>query len=220
MRLKVIGTGSKGNAYLLGSAAGSILLDCGLSYKKIMQALAFRLPELFFVSHSHKDHCLAESDFRAAGVTEISRTGKRQYGHFITVPFVLEHDVENRGLLIGDTLEGRKVVYITDTAFVHNRFAGVHTFLVECNFCADILERNVWSGSVTPDLAQRIRRGHLSLDAVKDFFRANVDAKTANICLLHLSDANSDAGRIREEIQGLFPLVNVYVLESGMELKL
>ena len=41
MKLKVIGTGSTGNAYVLENDTEALLIECGVNIKQIKQALNF-----------------------------------------------------------------------------------------------------------------------------------------------------------------------------------
>jgi phosphoribosyl 1,2-cyclic phosphodiesterase len=55
MFLKVMGSSSQGNCYLLKSESGSLLIECGIQYKKIQQALNFDLSHIqaCLVTHDH-----------------------------------------------------------------------------------------------------------------------------------------------------------------------
>ena len=66
--IKILASGSSGNAYLLTSGETRILLDCGLAYKKLLQLLDFKLPDAVLVTHEHKDHAKAAKDFLTHGV--------------------------------------------------------------------------------------------------------------------------------------------------------
>lgn len=55
MFLKVIGSSSHGNSYILESKTGSLLLECGIQFKKIQKAVNFDLSKLrgCLISHEH-----------------------------------------------------------------------------------------------------------------------------------------------------------------------
>ena len=66
MKLKVIKSGSRGNCYLLTASDGdTLVLEAGVPYRAIQQAVGFdtRSVVAVLVSHEHKDH--------AAGVPEL-----------------------------------------------------------------------------------------------------------------------------------------------------
>lgn len=55
MKLKVLSSGSHGNSYILQSPTGTLLIECGIPYKKILQGLNFDLQEVVgcLISHQH-----------------------------------------------------------------------------------------------------------------------------------------------------------------------
>jgi phosphoribosyl 1,2-cyclic phosphodiesterase len=55
VRIKIIGSSSHGNCYVLESETGSLLIECGIQYKKIQQALNFDISSIqgCLVSHDH-----------------------------------------------------------------------------------------------------------------------------------------------------------------------
>src|SRR5699024_10646307 len=57
--IKTIATGSAGNCYLIDDGRTQLLLECGITFKRIQQALDFQTSKVAacLISHSHKDHC-------------------------------------------------------------------------------------------------------------------------------------------------------------------
>ena len=56
MKLKVIGTGSGGNAYLLNAGRSSLLLDAGLPLRKIIRAVPdWKSLQGCLITHEHQD---------------------------------------------------------------------------------------------------------------------------------------------------------------------
>ena len=55
MKLKVLGSGSAGNCYLLQNEKEILIIECGISYKKILQRLNFNLSSVVgcLISHEH-----------------------------------------------------------------------------------------------------------------------------------------------------------------------
>ena len=55
MEIKVIGTGSSGNCYLVSDGSSKILIECGLPMKKIKEGVEFNLSNVAgcLISHSH-----------------------------------------------------------------------------------------------------------------------------------------------------------------------
>jgi len=226
MNLKVIGSSSKGNAYILETPTGKLLLECGFSnFRIIKEALNYDLKGVLgcLLTHSHSDHsasicyvCRNGIDIYMTQETadttgsrghrlNIIESGKQfKVGDFIVLPFPTEHDCPGAvGYLIQYKPTGEKILFVTDTYFIRNRFGGLDYILVECNYCKDTLDENIANGTIRHEIKNRLLESHFSLEHVKEFLSANDLAKVKKIVLLHLSSANSDAERMVREITGL-----------------
>lgn len=55
MHLRVIGSSSRGNSYVLKSNTGSLLIDCGVPFKQIQKAVDFNMSNIqgCLVTHEH-----------------------------------------------------------------------------------------------------------------------------------------------------------------------
>lgn len=222
MKIQIIGSGSSGNAYIIGDGKTSLMLDCGLPIRKLQEATGHKISSLdaCFITHSHSDHCKAHRDVARLGVdiythpdtiAEMKAAGHRYktirhgqqftVGTFDILPFDLVHDVTNTGWLCQSRATGEKLVYVTDTMYLPYRFQGVNFWMIEVNNIQRCLDENVERGDLDRNLKHRIQRSHLSLSTVLDIFRANDMTKTDAIYLLHLSDNNSDEAEIRDAIQ-------------------
>lgn len=240
MKLKVLGSGSAGNCYLLQGEKETLIIECGLPYKTILKGLNFNLRNVVgcLISHEHKDHSKAANDLirngidvylsegTAAGIefTDIN-SGYRIHeiksektifiGEFIVLPFKVEHDAnEPQGFLIKHYEMG-KLLFITDSYYCKYSFTGVDHILVECNYSNEILEQKEFPKS----LKSRIIKSHFELENVKDFLRATDLAATKNIILIHLSDGNSNADEFKTDIERLTGKP-VYIADKGLELEL
>ena len=217
-----IASGSKGNCYLLSDGRTSLLLECGISVKQIRHACNYNLnqTEACLITHEHQDHCRAVKDIMAAGVDCYMSQGTadalkvsghhrcqilqarhmRQIGTWKIMPFKTVHDaVEPLGFLLSTGKD--RVLFATDTAYLRNRFAGLTHVLVECNYDQQTLDGNVSTGITPRSLADRIRQTHFGLENVLEFLAANDLSGVQGIWLLHLSDHNADAGRIKRAVQ-------------------
>ncbi|CDG37229.1 putative phage-like hydrolase [Acetivibrio thermocellus BC1] len=221
MEIKVLASGSKGNAYMVSDGNTKLLLECGIPYKEIQKNLKFRVSEIAgcLVTHEHQDHCKAVRDLMKAGIDCYMSRGtaealgvaghrvhiieaRKQFrlGSWTILPFQTQHDaVEPLGFLLANRA-GDKLLYATDTYYVRYKFHGLTHILVECNYAADILAKNVEAGLVPPALKKRILKSHFSLEHVKQFLLANDLSRVQEIWLLHLSDGNSDAARFKREV--------------------
>lgn len=70
MQLHVINSNSKGNCYLLIGETETLIIECGVNFKQVKQALSFDLSKVVgcLVTHEHMDHCKAFWDFMNAGI--------------------------------------------------------------------------------------------------------------------------------------------------------
>lgn len=55
MHLKILGSSSHGNCYILQSATDTLIIECGIRYKDILQGLNFNLQGVVgaLISHQH-----------------------------------------------------------------------------------------------------------------------------------------------------------------------
>jgi len=236
----VVGSSSHGNAYILETGDGSLLLECGVPFKMIKQALGYDLSRVCgcLLSHEHKDHSKAAQDIMLAGIEVYASWGTfnasmlggrrtnviqplKQFAvsSFTILPFQVEHDAADpMGFIIQHPNEG-KLVFLTDSYYSKFRFKDPNYIMVECNYILDILKANVEAGIVDEARKNRLLQSHFSLDHVKDFLAANITTETRKVVLIHLSDDNSDAARMQREVQESTGIETV-VADAGMEIDL
>ena len=70
MRFEALASSSAGNAYIVEDGETRILLECGLSHKKLLKLSGFALSDFraCLVSHEHKDHAKAVEDLLGRGM--------------------------------------------------------------------------------------------------------------------------------------------------------
>lgn len=245
MKLKVLGSGSHGNCYILEGETSSLLLECGIRWKDILKGLNFKIDNVAgcLISHEHGDHSKAVKDALNAGIDIYASVGtaqaldidswavnsyrldflasmkQKQINDFIILPFSIEHDAaEPLGFLIQHSEMG-KLLYITDSYYCKYKFSGLNHIMIECNYSLDILKENIENDSLPAVLAERIMKSHFSLEHVKEFLQANDLSQVKDIVLLHLSDGNSNAKQFQSEIEGLTGKP-VYIAQKGLEIEL
>jgi len=237
MKLTVVGTGSKGNAYVIQNDGEALLLECGVRFSDIKKALGFNLAKVsgMLVSHSHLDHCKSVKDVVSAGINVyahpetirsfgfeshrlngLAPDKPCQIGNFIVMGFELKHDVPCLGFLISHPQTG-KFCFITDTYYCEYRFKGLSNIIVEANYCESILQGRLDNGEEPGFLRDRVLQSHMSLQTCKDFLKANDLSQVMNIVLIHLSDRNSNAVRFKNEIREL-TAKKVTVAENGLSI--
>jgi phosphoribosyl 1,2-cyclic phosphodiesterase len=241
MKLKVLGSGSKGNCYII-QGEQSLLLECGIKWEDILKGLDYQIGNVScLISHQHKDHCRALKDVLKASIDvysgektfegiftypnrtnphirQIEANKQVSIGRFIVLPFSLEHDVPNMGFLIQHPEMG-KLVYITDSYYCKYCFKGLNHIMIECNYSKAILDENLYNDRTVLPVRDRVVESHMSLETCKDFLMANDLSQVKDIVLMHLSDGNSDAEQFKREIEGLTG-IPTYIAESGLEIEL
>lgn len=232
MILKVIGSNSSGNAYILQSTTDSLLIECGVHISKIKKALNFLLGNVnCIVSHSHGDHSsgivgvlqagiavyASKETLEAKGVhlhhrAKSMEAGKiHQVGSFKVKPFNVNHDVPCFGFLIEHNECGR-VLFLTDTYYSDYVFPGLNNIIVECNHDQDMLLNNS-----KKFLRDRVIQSHMNIETCKELLLANDMSLVNNIVLIHLSDENSDRNKFYNEIKELTGKT-VAIADAGLDI--
>ena len=122
-------------------------------------------------------------------------------GPFIIYPFNTEHDaVEPVGFLISHPSQG-KLIYATDTFYLRYKFVNVNYYMVECNYCHNILQERRECGELDDLLYNRLMTSHMSLERTKEFLQSCDLRRTRNIILVHMSRDNSDIQSMVHQIQ-------------------
>lgn len=214
MFVRCIGTGSSGNSYALYDNDGKILLlDLGLARKEILKGIDFNVSDVAgaVVSHEHGDHAKAVKDFENMGIPIFA-----PYRSLDPMSFkdssqvkVQAFDLTDKngkfmhtnndgsecpcfGFLIEHEDMG-KLLYITDTELVKWRFSGINHILISCNYQKKYIS----------DSAKRthVLRGHMELETVKDFIRANKSNSLRTVILCHLSGDSANPEECLSEVQ-------------------
>lgn len=217
--IKTLGSASTGNCYRLKSGGRSLLLECGLPWKKIKEGLNFETSDLdgCLVTHSHGDHCRAANDLMKAGIDlyatkeAFAEMGAKSHFHrFVpivqnmmfriggfwrVVAFETQHDAPGSvGFVIGNQSSADTILFLTDTAYCRYNFPDKFTtIMIEANFSENILQHNVDNGSISPARAKRVRENHMEIGRVVDFLKANDLSRCRAIHLLHGSGGNSNS---------------------------
>lgn len=240
MKLKVLASGSKGNCYLLQLKDETLILECGIRYKQILDGLDFNLESVVgcLVTHEHKDHSKAIEDLNKNGINVYASKGTFEslgienhranvikseelfkVGNFTIMPFQAKHDAkEPLGFLINHKEIGN-LLFITDSYYCEYNFNKLNHILVECNYSKNLLDGNIENGVIPISLRNRITRSHFELLNVIDFLKSNDLSQVKNLLLIHLSSSNSDADYFIQEIAKSTGLA-IEVARKGLEIYL
>ena len=200
-----IASGSKGNATIIYSENTVLLLDAGISLKKIKEGFALiqkNIQDLqgILITHEHSDHIAGlkpvrkyapvyASEGTVAYDEEIIPGVAFSIGDILVLPFPTSHDANNPiGFLFshGD----KTLFYMTDNGYVDetiiNLVRGSDYMIIESNHDIKMLRESNRPAS----LIRRIRgkKGHLSNRQCADCLFRIVGEKTKGIYLAHLSE--------------------------------
>lgn len=213
---------SAGNVYTVSDGQTTVMLECGLPWKRVRELLRFRTSEItgILITHSHMDHCKGIKDAAKAGMDvyatketfeALNLTGHRfinieankqfQTGTWTVLPFPTVHDCIGSVGYLMQNREGENFLFMTDTLYSLFKFPALSVIAVECNNEAEILSNNVEKGHINGSLGRRIRHSHMELSTVIKMLKANDLSRCREIWLLHLSDTNSDEQRMIKEVQ-------------------
>ena len=224
MRFAALGSGSRGNAWLVAHAGTTLLVDCGFSLADVTRRLA-RLgltPEQLdgvLLTHEHADHAsgigpLARRHRIPVWMTHGTRQALRDdaipdlrlsdtetrfaVADLEVTPFAVPHDArEPSQFVLGDG--ARRLGLVTDlgslTAHVERSLAGCDALVLEANHDREMLAR----GSYPPALKRRIagRHGHLCNEDAATLLGRLDTARLQHLVAAHLSEANNDPQRVR-----------------------
>lgn len=224
MKLKVICSGSRGNAYLLENEEEALLIECGVNIMDIKKAIDFKVNKISgaICTHEHGDHAKSINEVLGAGINVyatagtfqnstskntvssrkivIPQKGQFKVGSFNVISFPTIHDVaEPCGFLINHKDCGT-VLFLTDTVYCPYTFKGLNNIIIEANYDADIINEKLGDKKFLRD---RIYNSHMSIETCMDFLLANDLSQVNNIVLIHLSDSNSHEINFAKKVSGI-----------------
>lgn len=227
MKLKVLGSGSSGNCYLLENKNECLIIEAGINIKQLKIALDFDLSKVVgcIVSHEHNDHAKEIKNIQSLGIdcyfsngtaktvdkstihnsrTHIIKNGKQfTAGNFKILPFDIKHDAnEPLGFLIYHPDCG-KVLFITDSKYCNYTFKGLNNIIIEANYSNEIINEKYTADNNKLFLRNRILDSHLSIENCIELLKSNDLSQINNIILIHLSDSNSNESDFINQIRDL-----------------
>lgn len=199
MKIYNFSSGSSGNCYVISHEGISLMIECGIPYKKIIENLArigmsFNDIRFCLISHFHQDHSSAYDNLKEKRVKVGRLTRKYVTNDLEVVPIDLYHgkDTSSSGYLI--RIKNEYLFFATDFSRFNNvedlamlRKIPLDYVMIECNWEDELIE------SATKD--SKIKRQmdtHLGLSGCIDYLCA-LNIKTCKeIYLMHLSDKFSN----------------------------
>lgn len=223
-----LGSSSAGNGYILAARDGVLLLEAGIRFARVKEALGWDISRVCgcLVTHRHGDHAAHLHETAKAGIRilapedTVSRLkpldrifatatlpmhGYR-LGSFKAFAFPLRHaDSDGTpcpclGWVIDHPDMGR-LLFATDTMAIAHDFPGVTHAMIEANYSDPLLESAIAEGVTDPSQKSRLLASHLALHQTAAILRRPGFAALQQTVLLHLSSRNSDPEQFRREIE-------------------
>lgn len=212
MELKVLGSSSSGNCYLLDNGNEALILEAGIRFAEVKKALGYNIRKVAgcLITHRHNDHAkyikdmvnngihtLALTDVwtakevRASRAVAIAPYKGYKLGRFKVMPFPACHDVPCVGYHIMHPECGR-VLFLTDSCDCLQMFPALNHILIECNYSTPKLIEAVNKGYTLKRQIDRLPNSHMELDTCKRVLSDHDLTHVQEIVLLHLSEHNSD----------------------------
>lgn len=228
MEFRALASSSAGCCYVVRShGLRPLLLDCGMRFQRILEELDFDLNLAgCLLTHAHGDHSKAVFELLQRGIdiyasfeTEDAlrcrklvapvhkiRTmlhgDSREIDGYVVRAFRAAHD-EPGTLAFTIEASGRRLLYMTDSAYSEYRFEGLTHICIECNHSREILRQRTLRGDVERSRYRRTTSSHMSLERLLEFLAAHDLQHVQEIHLLHLSDENSDEEHFASSVRRL-----------------
>lgn len=223
MEIEVLASSSSGNCYVISDTKTNIIIECGLQWDCVLEHFNYSVLKNVagvLITHEHTDHAryiqkaidtgldiyASQGTFEALGLEKdyrlhIVKDKQFEVSSFIIRPFKVEHDAkEPLGFLIYSKVTREKLLFVTDSYYIHWQFPPMDYLMIECNYQIEHLRRNVDNGSLNPQQIPRLTQSHMSLDTCVAFLKHQNLSKVKRIYLLHLSDGNSNAEECRNTV--------------------
>ena len=218
MKFESLASSSHGNAYIVSDSDTRILIECGVSHKKLQKLSGLSSSDFraCLVSHEHKDHAKSVVDlitrgmeiYMSAGTAEalgeadavqlIEAMEQFNVGSLDIVPFTTFHDAkEPLGFLIKSRVDGDVLAFATDTVNLRYRFPGLNILAIEANYDKAILAR---CEKLPDKVRHRITNTHMEIDTLCDYLKSLDLSECREIHLLHLSDATSHEEKFIDKV--------------------
>lgn len=222
MTFTSLASSSHGNCYVVSDGETAILLECGISFRRIKKGLGFDLSAIrgCLVSHEHKDHAKSVMDMIKSGVevfasegtaealdcaliTTVEAGAQFRAGSLEIMPFRTWHDAkEPLGFLIYSRQDGERLVFATDTVNLGHTFPGVNLLALEANYDKDILAR---CERMPDKVKYRVTKSHMEIETLCKYLQSLDLSQCRTIYLLHLSNAASNGGNFANRVRRVVP---------------
>ena len=222
MTFTSLASSSHGNCYVVSDGETAILLECGVSFRRIKKGLGFDLSAIrgCLVSHEHKDHAKSVMDIIKSGIevfasegtaealdcaliTPVEAGAQFRVGSLEIMPFRTWHDArEPLGFLIYSRRDGERLAFATDTVNLGHTFPNVNLLALEANYDKDILAR---CDRMPDKVKERVTNSHMEIETLCKYLQSLDLSQCRTLYLLHLSNAASNEGNFANRVRRVVP---------------
>lgn len=220
MKINIISSGSKGNAYIIEKNNAALLVECGVKFAEIQKAVGFDLLRIkaCLVSHEHGDHSKAWKQVVGAGIPMYASAGTydalkvgaedRQFPFYhgcVKGPFKCfsaNHDAAEPLNFIID----EKILFITDNYKLQFDFSAFKftCVMIEANYCEELIK-----GKADDFVNKRRFRSHMSFQTALLTLKTLDLSECKQIILIHLSDGYTDEKRFIQDTEKAFGIPTI-----------
>ena len=227
--IKVFGSGSKGNGYLIDDGHSQLIIECGVSFKTIQQKMMFNFSRVAgcLITHEHRDHCKyvpqlidstsidvysTQGTFEAMVDDEALRFYKEDFYRF---KFMKYKETYTIGTWFVTPFETKHDVKEPCGFLIDNTSGDRLVFITDSYYVKYqfprvthvMIEMNYEKEIMQENLAYdkkrqgRLLESHFDYKRAIEFIQNNKSTYLQEVWLLHLSDSNSNEKLFKEETQ-------------------
>jgi phosphoribosyl 1,2-cyclic phosphodiesterase len=227
MKILPVGSSSSGNSTLVFNDNTHILIDCGISAKKILAKTGRNTFDALFLSHEHGDHVSGagpvgrktkvpiylhevvykdeQEKLENCVVHFINEMSEIKIGDFTIKPFSTKHDAKySLGFVVEEKGTGINLCYLTDTGSIsktmRERTKHCNAFFIECDYDDDMI---LTYDGYDQLLKDRIMSnfGHLSTAQAIEFIEGFDLDKIKAVIIGHISTRTNSPQKVLEHVQ-------------------
>jgi phosphoribosyl 1,2-cyclic phosphodiesterase len=233
MKINIIASSSEGNCTHIYTDKASILIDAGISAKKLYEASNIEAEGLnaIFITHEHSDHIKGlgpigrktgatiyihedilnkiEDKLYKCTVFQVSQGEKITIGDLEIDSFSTKHDAAySCGFIILDKTNNKKLGYLTDTGnwtkLMSKKLKGCDAYIIEADYDTEELAKYA---EYDDFLKERISSdfGHLSNDQTMSLLKSLDISQTSFVCFAHLSPRTNSPELVLNKAYEYFP---------------
>lgn len=202
-----------------------LLLDCGVSFKRVEKKLNFSTHLLsgVLITHEHMDHAKYIKDFIKNGIDiYINKETKDalklddhfrikiidelvpfKVGNFNIIAFEGIHDAV-RPLNFVLSINDYKTLYATDTQYISYKIDGLTHIMIECNYSNEIIDDKLEQKEIEYFRVARILKTHMSIETAIKYIEAVDKSQLKEIVMVHLSKGNASKDKFKKMMQSKF----------------